>query len=196
MRKNVASVVTLRPHEKEDFTSYLGMIIALGSWGIMFAGLFFEYAGLRVSAPTWPPPGVPRLPVLLPVANTGVLLLSSFTAQRALRAIRRAKPDEMKALFGVTIFLGAVFLGLQYVLWENVARAGLHIDSGTYGSVFYALTAFHALHVAAGIVAFLTILALAARYTEHSHRPVRMCTMFWHFVDLVWIVTFLTVFVL
>jgi cytochrome c oxidase subunit 3 len=196
MRKPVTTVVTLRPHAKEDFTSYLGMIIALGSWGIMFAGLFFEYAGARITAPVWPPPGVPQLPVLLPLVNTGVLLVSSVTAHRGLDAIRRAKPDEMRAFLGITIFLGALFLGLQYTLWQSVARSGLHLDSGTYGSIFYALTTFHALHVLGGIVALLTLLVLGARYTAHSHRPVRMCTMFWHFVDLVWLVTFVTVFVL
>jgi cytochrome c oxidase subunit 3 len=196
MRKNVSSVVTLRPHAREDFTSYLGMMISLGSWGIMFAGLFFAYAGVRLSAPSWPPPGVPKLPILLPLVNTGVLLVSSVTAQRALQAIRHAKQDEMKALLGVTIFLGALFLGLQYTLWAAVARSGLHLDSGTYGSVFYALTLFHAAHVAAGLLALLWLVVRASRYTAHSHRTVRMCTMFWHFVDLVWVVTFVSVFVL
>lgn len=197
MRKKMSTVVSLRPHAKEDFTSYLGMIITLGSWGIMFAGLFFAYAGVRLSAASWPPPGVPRLPVLTPLASTVVLLVSSVTAQRALSAIRLARRDEMKALLAMTVFLGALFLGLQYMLWMNVARGGLHIDSGgTYGSVFYALTLFHALHVAAGILALGWLLVRAKRYTEHDHRPVRMCTMFWHFIDLVWVVTFLTVFVL
>ena len=192
----MSTVVALRPHEKEDFTSYLGMIITLGSWGIMFAGLFFAYAGVRISSPTWPPPGVPRLPILLPLANTVVLALSSVTAQLALSAIRRARKDEMKALLAVTVFLGAFFLGMQYMLWESVGRSGLHLDSGTYGSVFYALTLFHALHVAAGVLALVWVLVRASAFTAHSHRPVRMCTMFWHFVDLVWLTTFVSVFLL
>jgi heme/copper-type cytochrome/quinol oxidase subunit 3 len=195
-KMTTAAVTELRPYAREEFTSYLGMIIALGSWGIMFAGLFFAYAGVRLSAPSWPPPGVPRLPILLPMANTGVLLLSSFTAARALRSIRRAKRDQMKALLGITVFLGALFLGLQYLLWAGASSRGLHMDSGTYGSVFYALTLFHALHVAAGMLALLWLVVRGERYTAHDHRPVRMCTMFWHFVDIVWVLTFVSVFVL
>ena len=192
----MSTVVSLRPHAKEDFTSYLGMVITLGSWGIMFGGLFFAYVGVRLSSPTWPPPGEPKLPVALPLLNTGVLLLSSVAAYKALASIRRARRDEMKAFLAITIFLGALFLGLQYVLWSTVHSSGLHLDSGTYGSVFYALTMFHALHVFAGMLALLYVLVLAARYSEHRHATVRLCTMFWHFVDAVWVVTFLSVFVL
>jgi cytochrome c oxidase subunit 3 len=196
MKKKMASVVTLQPHAKEDFTSYLGMVISLGSWGIMFAGIFFAYAGIRIAAPSWPPPGVPRLPVLLPLASTVVLLVSSATAWRALGAIRKAKRDEMRVLLAATLFLGSLFLGLQYVLCVSASQSGLHLDSGTYGSVFYALTLFHALHVAAGMLALLWLLVRARAYTEHAHRSVRLCTMFWHFVDGVWIVTFVSVFLL
>ena len=196
MKKKMASVVTLQPHAKEDFTSYLGMVISLGSWGIMFAGIFFAYAGVRLAAPSWPPPGVPRLPVLLPLASTAVLLASSGTARQALAAIRQAKRDEMRTLLAATVFLGALFLGLQYVLVASASQSGLHLDSGTYGSVFYALTLFHAAHVAAGMLALLWLLVRAKDYTEHDHRSVRMCTMFWHFVDGVWIVTFVSVFLL
>ena len=196
MKKKMATVVTLQPHAKEDFTSYLGMVISLGSWGIMFAGIFFAYAGVRLAAPSWPPPGVPRLPVLLPLASTAVLLASSGTARQALASIRQAKRDEMRTLLAATVFLGALFLGLQYVLVASASQSGLHLDSGTYGSVFYALTLFHAAHVAAGMLALLWLLVRAKVYTEHDHRSVRMCTMFWHFVDGVWIVTFVSVFLL
>jgi cytochrome c oxidase subunit 3 len=196
MSKKMASVVSLRPHAREEFTSYLGMMIALGSWAIMFAGLFFVYAGVRISAPSWPPPGVPRLPIAMPFGNTLVLLASSVTAHKALGAIRRARRDEMRAWLAVTVFLGALFVGLQYVVWSDVARAGLHYDTGTYGSVFYGLTYLHAAHVAAGLLALLWLLVRSTKYSEHSHGAVRHCTMFWHFVDIVWVVTFVSVFVL
>src|SRR5579859_6659545 len=100
MSKKMSTVVSLRPHAKQEFTSYLGMIITLGSWGIMFAGLFFAYAGVCLSAPSWPPPGAPRLPLALPLLNTFVLGASSLTAERALTAIRRARRDEMRGMLG------------------------------------------------------------------------------------------------
>ncbi len=192
----MASVVSLRPHAKEDFTSYLGMMIALGSWAIMFAGLFFAYAGVRLSAPTWPPPGVPKLPVAMPLLNTVVLAASSVTAHRALGAIRLGERDPMKALLGATIFLGALFLGLQSLVWSSVWRSGLHVDAGTYASVFWGLTTIHALHVVAGLGALLYLLVRANRYSAPAHGPVRRVLMFWHFVDVVWVVTFVSVFVL
>ena len=196
MKKKMASVVSLKPHAKEEFTSYLGMMITLGSWGILFAGIFFVYAGVRLSSPTWPPPGVPKLPVLLPTLNTLVLGVSSYTAQRALGAIRKARRDEMRGWLGMTVFLGALFLGLQYLVWTEAGRSGLHPNSGTYGSVFYALTSFHALHVVVGVMALLWVIVRGAKYTEHEHGAVRHTTMFWHFVDIVWVVTFVSVFVL
>jgi cytochrome c oxidase subunit 3 len=198
-KKMSAAVVTLRPRAKEEFSSYLGMVLMLGSWSLLFGGLFFAYAGVRMSAIAWPPPGVPKLPLALPAANTAILGLSSWTAQRALNAIRQGRRSEMQALFAVTVFLGALFLGLQYVLWSNVRASGLSIDSaGTYGSVFYALTIFHALHVAAGVLGlvFVVIASRLGKWNAAAHGPVRMWTMFWHFVDAVWLVTFLSVFVL
>jgi cytochrome c oxidase subunit III len=196
---SAAAVIPLRPREKEDFSSYLGMVILLGSWSLLFGGMFFAYAGVRMSAQAWPPPGVPKLPLALPAANTVILALSSLTAQRALGAIRLGKKDRMQGLFSITVFLGALFLGLQYVLWSNVRATGLSMDSaGTYGSVFYGLTIFHALHVAAGLLGlvYVVIASRLGKWNAAAHSPVRMWTMFWHFVDGVWMVTFLSVFVL
>jgi cytochrome c oxidase subunit 3 len=197
-KKMSASVVALKPREKEEFTSYLGMVIMLGSWSILFGGLFFAYLGVRMSTPVWPPPGVPKLPLGLPAINTLVLALSSVTAQRALAAIRRERRDEMRAFFGATVILGALFLSLQYVVWSNASQSGLSLDSGTYGSVFYALTLFHAAHVAAGMggLVYVMIASELGRFSAPAHTPVRLWTMFWHFVDAVWFVTFISVFVL
>jgi cytochrome c oxidase subunit 3 len=150
-----------------------------------------------MSAPVWPPPGVPKLPLALPAVNTLVLAMSSVTAQRALAAIRRSQKDQMRAFFGVTVILGALFLSLQYVLWSNASAGGLTLDSGTYGSVFYALTLFHAAHVVVGIggLVYVMIASELGRFSAPAHTPVRLWTMFWHFVDAVWLVTFLSVFV-
>ena len=74
-----SNVVELRPHARQDFTSSLGMVVFLASWAMMFSTLFFAYAFLRARSVTWPPPGAPPLPVLLPAVNTLVMLASSFT---------------------------------------------------------------------------------------------------------------------
>lgn len=195
----MASVVELRPRAREDFTASLGMVVFLASWAMMFSTLFFAYAFVRSRATIWPPPGVPVLPIGLPALNTAVLLASSFTFARGLSTLRRGARSSLPVWVALTFLLGAVFLGLQVQVWLSLSRAGLHINSGgIYGSAFYAMTTFHALHVAVGllILGWVFIQALRGKYSEHNQVKVQLCTMFWHFVDVVWILMFLTLYVL
>lgn len=194
----MGTVVELRPRAKEEFTSSVGMIIFLASWAMMFSALFFVYGFIRMRTAAWPPAGMPTLPVALPALNTAIMLVSSFTFSRGLLALRRGDRARFQALVVTTFALGALFLGLQIHVWSSLSRAGLHASSGTYGSVFYALTTIHALHVAAGLLILLWVFfrSLRGTYSEHNHINVRLCTMFWHFVDAVWILMFLTLYVL
>lgn len=186
----------LAPARTREFGAYVGMSIFLGVFGMTFAALFFSYAVLRVGAPTWPPDGAPRLPIALPAFNTLLLVISSFTYHRCHAAVRAGR-SPMKWLLS-TVALGATFLGLQLVVWFSVYASGLHADSGVYGSVFYALTVFHAVHVLCGLGVLLGLWPGLARgkYTRERHSAVRLTGMFWHFVDAVWVLTFLTVYVL
>jgi cytochrome c oxidase subunit 3 len=195
----MASVVALRPRAREDFTASLGMVVFLASWAMMFSSLFFAYGFVRARATVWPPLDVPVLPVGLPALNTAVLLASSLTFARGLSELKRGERRALPVWVALTFLLGAVFLGLQLHVWQSVWDAGLHLTSGgIYGSAFYALTTFHALHVAVGLLLLLWVFfqALRGQYTEHNHVKVRLCTMFWHFVDVVWILMFLTLYVL
>lgn len=194
----MGTVARLEPHRHQEQTASLGMVVFLGSWAMMFAGLFFSYGFIRSSAGPWPPPGVPALPVGLPALNTVILLASSVTFAYGLRGLRRGQRALFIRTLAATIVLGAVFLALQIYVWRSVGQAGLHFTSGLYGSVFYALTAFHALHVAVGLFILLYVLvrALRGKYTEHNTVTVRLCTMFWHFVDVVWILMFVTLYLL
>ena len=194
----MASVLELRPRAREEFTSSLGMIVFLASWGMMFAGLFFSYAYVRTSAVSWPPIGTPTLPVALPALNTLVMLGSSFTFMRGVSALRKGRRSGLTTWVFVTLVLGAVFLALQLSVWQSVAESGLHITSGLFGSVFYGLTCFHALHVAVGLVILLWVLFRSSRghYTEHNIMNVSSCAMYWHFVDIVWVLMFVSIYLL
>ena len=194
----MGTVVELRPRAKEDFTSVLGMIIALGAWAMMFGALFFMYAGMRSHALMWPPPGVPRLPIALPAVNTVVLLASSGAIALGVRALRQGQRRALSACLAVAAMLGATFLVLQVVVWRDVWAAGLQPSTGAYGSVFYGLTALHAVHVAAGLLVILLVLvrSLLGKYTEHSVMKVRLPAMFWHFVDAVWVLMFVSLYLL
>ena len=178
-------------------THFVGMVMALASWTMLFASLFFAYAVLRMASRTWPPEGYAPLPTALPGVNTAILVLSSAVLWFGVQPSRE-KPGRLAAALVATILLGALFLALQMVVWAPLWKRGFRFDSGVYGSLFYGLTTFHALHVLAGLVALAWLLrgAKDGRYLSARQNPVRLTAMFWHFVDVVWVLMFVVVYVL
>ncbi len=194
---NAAALSRIAAREESRRTSFVGMAMALGSWSMLFASLFFSYAVLRLRAETWPPLGVAPLPKLLPFLNTLVLLASS--AVLALGTRRGARPGALVPALRRTLALGALFLALQLAVWVPLWRAGFRMDNtGAYGSLFYGLTVFHALHVLAGLAALLALVPGAARgrWASGAQSRVRLTAMFWHFVDAVWVLMFVTIYLL
>jgi cytochrome c oxidase subunit 3 len=179
---------------EDEVTSYVGMIIFLGSWAMMFAALFFAYGVVRFRAPIWPPSDQPTLPILVPGLNTVVIAGSSVAVALAVRAHAFGQRRRASIGLGIAAGLGALFLALQAVVWVGLWRAGLVPTGGPYASVFYALTAFHAVHVVVGLVA-LAVLAIRARPPRETTRSaVRLWGMFWHFVGVVWVALYLAVY--
>jgi cytochrome c oxidase subunit 3 len=175
-----------------------GMVLFLGSWVMMFGALFLSYALLRIRAPFWPPLGMTALPLALPGLNTLLLLLSSATMQGALSGLRRGDLARFRRHLLATILLGSVFTALQCAVWVELWSGGLRLDSGTYGGLFYLLTVFHILHVLVGLGLLLWLLGPTLRREPTAPRrvPATLASMFWHFVDAVWVVMFLSVYVL
>lgn len=192
----MGTVAKLNPRVKQDFTHSLGMIVALGSWAMMFGALFFVYAGIRSGSRVWPPPGLPQLPVLLPLVNTLVLAASSLTLVLGTRELGRGNRKALPGYLLASIVFGTAFLALQGKVWIDLWRAGLKPATGAFASVFYGLTILHALHVLAGLVVLLVVLVRALRgtYTEHNVVRVRVAGMFWHFVDVVWLLMFVAIY--
>jgi len=176
---------------------YAGMVLFLGSWAMMFGALFLCYALLRIRAPFWPPLGMTELPLALPGTSTLLLLLSSATMHRALSGLRRGRLAQFRLHLLATILLGSLFTALQCAVWIELWSAGLRLDSGTYGGLFYLLTVFHILHVLVGLGLLLWLLGPTLRRHATAPRrvPVTLTSMFWHGVDAVWVVMFLTVYV-
>jgi cytochrome c oxidase subunit III len=200
----MTDVIHLRPRaharqREEEFTHVVGMLVALGSWGMMFACAFFVYFGLRSQEPVWPPLGVPDLPVGLPAANTIVIVASSLALAHALKQLRAGKQDAVRWM-GVTLALGCSFVALQGLLWRNMWLDGVTVHTGSVGTIFYGLTALHTIHVAAGILVLTYLLVKSIRLRAASSTdamPVvhlRLCGMFWHFVGAVWLFMFVALF--
>ncbi len=187
------------PRAREETTAYLGMIIFLASWAMMFAAMFFAYGFVRARSIAWPPPDVPELPIALPALNTLVLCASSASMQYGLAAIRRGASRTLGWALLSTVGLGALFLGLQVSLWLRLYGKGLRPETGgPYGSVFYGLTWFHALHVIVGLVALAVLCgkAFAGTFSAARYLPLRLWTLYWHFVGVVWTLMFVSIFLI
>jgi cytochrome c oxidase subunit 3 len=172
------------------------MVIALASWAMLFASLFLAYVVLRVEQVAWPPPGSARLPVPLAGASTAVLLASSGVLAAAQRRHRAGDRAGLVSRLWITLGLGVGFLALQSGVWWQARQAGLEV-SGVLGSVLYALSGLHALHVLGGLAALAWLLFRVRRGPLAAGRgsPVVLVALFWHFLDLVWVAMFLAIFV-
>jgi cytochrome c oxidase subunit III len=172
----------------------VGMVLFLGSELMFFAALFAMYFTLKGQASRWPPAGA-NVDLLEPAVFTAILVASSFTMQRGVRRIRAGDRTGMRRWTWITIVLGVIFLAGQV---HGYAKATFTISSNAYGSAFYAMTGLHALHVFAGLLILLVVLGRAAQgaYSMDDHAGVEVAAYYWHFVEVVWIALFLTIFVI
>jgi cytochrome c oxidase subunit 3 len=171
-----------------------GMVLFLASEVMFFGALFGAYFFLRVQTAVWPPRDI-TLDAVEPALATVLLVASSGTMVLAERAADRGDARRTTALIGVTAVLGLLFVASQIRGWL-VDDFG--ISTNAYGTMFYAMTGFHALHVTAGLVLMVSTLpvALSAIRSGGSLGQLRATAYYWHFVDVVWVALFATLFVL
>jgi cytochrome c oxidase subunit 3 len=171
----------------------VGIVLFLGSELMFFSSLFGTYYTLRAQNTTWTPPDI-KVDALR-LLSTSILIASSGTMQMAAHRIKQGRVASMKRWIWLTFLMGSAFLGFQAHEWMTVP---FKISSGAYGSTFFAMTGFHGLHVFAGLVIMMVILGRAATgaYSGEEHAGVEVATYYWHFVDVVWIGLFTTIFVI
>jgi heme/copper-type cytochrome/quinol oxidase subunit 3 len=165
----------------------LAILVVIVAESMLFAGLIGMYLVFRLSA-TWPPPGLPRLPLAVTAFNTVVLLASVVPLSRAMRAA----DDAVAPGLATTSALGGTFLAVQGFEWARLVHHGLTLRSGTYGATFYVLIGCHAVHVLVAVV-WLAVVALLARrgvFTGRRHGALEMCALYWYFVCGLWAVLF------
>ena len=176
----------------------LAMWLFLAGDAMSFGGLLAGYGALRYSDPTWPHPAS-ILGIQLTAAMTFLLVCSSVTMVEALSAIRQGDNARFRMFLGLTILGGITFLGLQAHEWTNlIVHEGQSIQKNNFGATFFVLTGFHGMHVFSGVV-YLTIIllrGLSGAYTAHHNNEVEIAALYWHFVDLVWILVFTFVYLL
>jgi cytochrome c oxidase subunit III len=176
----------------------LGILLFIVSEVMLFGAFFASYFFLRVvvSPPEWPPAPF-ELPLAVAGMNTAILFSSSFTVHYALESIRRGNRNGMKLGLAATWLLGATFLFIQL---NEYVHIGFSARDGAFGTIFYSLTGLHGAHVFVGLLllSFANIRAWRGHFgPEHNdHLGVEVAGIYWHFVDVMWLVVFTTVYVL
>jgi heme/copper-type cytochrome/quinol oxidase subunit 3 len=175
-------------------TSFMGMVFFLISEAFLFGSLFWTYYYLRAKSPVWPPETV-YLDLTLASINTFFLLASSGTIWWAGRSIRKGRKNGLALGLMATLLLGSTFLGITAWEWTHETFTPW---SHAYGSIFFTLTGFHALHVFAGVLLMITLLnrTLKGLFTSRSYVAVEVGSLYWHFVDFIWIFVFSTIFII
>jgi cytochrome c oxidase subunit 3 len=187
------------PHREAGMpTPLVGMLLFIASEVMFFGGLFSAYFNARATfvgewGPVHPAEPLEIMPIALPI--TIILLTSSVTMQFGVWAIRRGDQRAMRFWTMVTLALGIIFLAGQLY---DYSVLGFGIGDGVFGTVFYTLTGFHGAHVFGGTVGLTILVARASQgqFSARNHVAVEAVSIYWHFVDVVWVALFSTLYLL
>jgi cytochrome c oxidase subunit III len=191
----------------------LGMLLFLTSEVMFFAGLFAAYFNLRANlgadwgkfgehdfaellAPLPLTTETGALNLILPA--TIILVVSSFTCQFGVWAIRNDDRTGLVRNIGVTLILGILFLIMQGYDYAVLFSEGLNLAAGPFGTTYFTLTGFHGAHVFGGVIMLAVVLyrGMSGQFTGRHHDMVEATSLYWHFVDVVWILLFATLYIL
>jgi cytochrome c oxidase subunit III len=182
-------------HEEHPDLRIFGLFMFLVAEGMIFMGLFVAYLTFR-AVNTIPADQIPERELLLPGINTIILIASSFVIHNAETDIHSNNVKGVQKWFGITAAMGAVFLMAQ--LYEY-SQLEFGLTTSLFASTFYVLTGFHGLHVFVGLLTILAVLwrsREAGHYSETQKFGIEAAELYWHFVDVVWIVLFILLYLL
>ncbi len=222
MTDHAQGAVMEPPVQREEgagvYSEKLGMWVFLGSEVLFFTALIGSYIILRFGSPeSFAAPGqILNIPVT--AINTFLLICSSVTMVKAFSCVHDGDQKGLKLYLVATVLMGATFVSVQVFEYVQLAHEGflpsgyvegLHFAElaaagelparvSVYGSTFFTMTGFHGFHVTAGVVCmvYVTIKAFKGKYTQADHRGVEVLGLYWHFVDLVWILLFTIVYLM
>ena len=183
----------IQEHKEED-NRMLGFIIFLLSESVIFLSFFAGYIVYKTTAVDWLPPGVSGLEIREPAINTVILVSSSFVIYIAERFLHKENLWGFRFFWLLTMAMGSYFLYGQAVEWQSLEFG---FTSGVFGGIFYLLTGFHGLHVLTGVL--LQTIMLIRSFLPNNYAGgqfgVESTSLFWHFVDVIWIVLFILIYV-
>jgi cytochrome c oxidase subunit 3 len=196
-------------HDRPSMVS-VGTIVWLSSELMFFAALFACYYTIRAVSPELWAQETEKLNVPFAAVNTTILVLSSLTCQLGVFAAERGQVGRSGKLFQfkawglrewfvLTYVMGAIFIGGQAFEYTELVHEGVTIPSSSYGTVFYLTTGFHGIHVTGGLIAFLFVIGrtyIAKKFTHEQAVSAIVVSYYWHFVDVVWIGLFATIYLI
>lgn len=197
------SKVTLNYHQEVETGHHghpdhrmFGIFLFLLSDSMTFLAFFAAFLIYRSIMPAWPPEGTPELELLVPIINTAILVTSSFVMHKGQDAIKKNDVAGLQRWFGITALMGIAFLfgqGYEYF------HAEFGLTTNLFTSCFFAVTGFHGLHVTVGVLLILSVLWRSreeGKYSSTSHFGVEAAEIYWHFVDVIWLVLFVLVYLI
>jgi len=167
------------------------MLCVIATEAILFAYLIFSYAYLGTQARQWPSGGVPSLRLALPA--TVLLVASSVVREWSTRAARREKMGRARLAVAMALLMGLGFAALELEEWKNTPFT---LSTDSYSAIYFLLTGTHLFHVGAGLLGMALLLAwsLSGRLAQGHDQHRTLVTVYWHFVDIVWLFVFATIY--
>ncbi|WGV23916.1 cytochrome c oxidase subunit 3 [Halotia branconii] len=191
------TIATTNEHHEEHHPDLRiwGLLTFLASESLMFGGFFATFLFFRGITAVWPPEAT-EVELFVPTINTIILVSSSFVMHFGVVAIKKNDLKGMQRWYAITAIMGATFLlGQVY----EYATLGYGLTTNVFANCFYIMTGFHGLHVFVGLLWMLSVLWRSRRpdsYSASNHTVVEMAEIYWHFVDIIWIVLFTLVYIL
>jgi heme/copper-type cytochrome/quinol oxidase subunit 3 len=175
----------------------LGMWNFLAADAMTFGGLLAAYGALRYGDPNWPDPST-ILGIPLTAFMTFLLICSSVTMVESLAGMRQGNQAKCARFLALTVLGGICFLSLQAYEWTHLIEHGQSIQKNNFGATFFMLTGFHGMHVFSGVVylSIILIRSLLGKYNAHKTYEIEIAGLYWHFVDLIWILVFTFVYLI
>lgn len=172
----------------------VGVVVWLASELMFFAGMFGIYFTAKATSEEWP---LHELNVPYAIVFTTILVLSSVTCQMGVFAAEQGDVLKLRLWYVITLIMGAIFVGGQANEYINLVHEGMTLSSDAYGTVFYLTTGFHGLHVIGGLLAFVLLIQRTrlSKFTPAQATSAIVVSYYWHFVDVVWIALFATIYI-
>ncbi len=182
---------TYSEHPYKGIVGIYCLIVAESAIFIIFVVAYIYYMGKSLSGPT------PKQVLDLPIVATVCLLSSSFTVHHGVSELRKNKPNSATVWVGITALLGFVFLCFTAYEWYDlIVHKGLTLQTNLFGTTFYSLVGLHATHVLVGLImlGLVTVVGLRGKLETHHSERLETLSLYWHFVDAVWVVVFTVVY--